>query len=163
MISQPQPGLHWLRELAVPALMLVGIGLFVADSLHLSIMAMVLPAALIAVVIASLIWALASVFLSTDGCNDGDAVANGEDEAPGPILNAKPWLIVALPALLFGLLDYLGAFTALVALVFGAQLMFDARAPIKSFLIAIAVTAPTYALFKYVLYVRFPAGVLGLG
>jgi hypothetical protein len=162
--SQPEPCSHWLRELAVPALMLVGIGLFVFDSLHLSTIALVLPAALVVVVVVSLLWALASeLFGARPAAAAPSAVPDEDDAAPGPILHAKPWLLVLLPALLLALLDYLGALVVLVALVFCAQLVFSTRAPLRSLVVAVAVTLPTYALFKYVLYVRFPAGVLGLG
>jgi tripartite tricarboxylate transporter TctB family protein len=158
--SEPQSRWHWLRELVVPTLMLTTVGLFVYDTLHLSVTAMLLPAALIVIIVAALIWTLASVFLR----GKGDApVEEVEDEARGPILNAKAWLVVALPAVLFTFLDIVGTFAALVLMVFGAQLVFDRRTPLRSLLIAIAVTAPTYVLFKYVLYARFPAGVLGIG
>lgn len=157
--SQPHPQFHWLRELLVPVLMLIGIGAFIGDSLHLSVAAMLLPWVLIAVTVLSLLWALAATFLNG---NRADAVA-GEDEAPGPILNVKAWLLVAIPAVLMMLMEYLGAVVALVTMVFLAQLMFNAKTPVKSLLIAIAVTLPTCALFKFVLYARFPAGVLGLG
>lgn len=158
--SKPQSHFHWLRELLVPTLMLASIGMFAYDSLHLSVTAMLLPAALIVVIVAALVWALASVFLRAQGDTPAEQT---EDEAPGPILHVRAWLIVLLPAVLFLLLDVIGTFATLVMLVFGAQLVFDARAPLKSLLIAIAVTAPTYALFKYVLYARFPTGMLGIG
>ena len=159
-VSQRPSSIHWPRELVMPTLMLASVGLFVYDSLHLSVTAMLLPAALIIVIGAALIWALASVLLSME---TGAPIEQAEDEAPGPILHAKAWLIAALPAVLFMLLDVIGTFATLAMLVFGAQLVFDLRAPVKSLLIAIAVTAPVYALFKYVLYARFPAGMLGIG
>jgi hypothetical protein len=158
-VSQRPSSFHWPRELVMPTLMLASVGLFVYDSLHLSVTAMLLPAGLI-VIGAALIWALASVLL---GMETGAPIEQAEGEAPGPILHAKAWLIAALPAVLFMLLDVIGTFATLAMLVFGAQLVFDLRAPVKSLLIAIAVTAPVYALFKYVLYARFPAGMLGIG
>lgn len=162
-LPQPHPPFHWPRELVVPVLMLGGIGVFLYDSVHLSVEALLLPAALIVVVVASLLWALAAEFLRAGTPAAADAAAEGEDDAPGPILNLKAWLLVALPAALFLLLDVLGALAALVLLVFGAQLIFTTKAPVRSLLIALAVTAPTYAFFKFFLYARFPAGLLGLG
>ena len=158
--AQPDQPLHWGRELVVPALMLGGAGLFVYGSLHLSAAAWVLPAGLIAVVVLALVWALASAALRPRTARPTE---QGEDEDRSPILNPKSWLLVALPAVLFALIDYLGALVVLIALVFGAQLIFTRVAPVRSLLIAVAVTLPTYALFKYVLYARFPAGALGLG
>jgi hypothetical protein len=79
------------------------------------------------------------------------------------MLHLKSWLLVAIPALLMLLVDYLGALVMLVALVIGAQLVFSTRTPVRSAVIAITVTLPVYAIFKYVLYARFPSGVLGLG
>jgi hypothetical protein len=154
---------YWLRELTVPALMLVTIALFVADSLHLSTVALLLPAGLIIVVVGALAWALAEAALRHRGPHAEAAPIDTEDEAPGPILDLKAWALPVLPLVLFLLLDVIGAFLALTAVVFGAQMVFDRTRPARSLVIALAVTAPTYALFKYVLYVRFPAGLLGIG
>ncbi len=159
---------YWLRELTVPALMLGTIGLFLADSLHLSTVALLLPAGLVIVILGALAWALAEASLGrpappmAGAAIDAPAI-DTEDEAPGPILDRKAWALPVLPVALLLLLDVLGAVLALVALVFGAQMIFDRRRPARSLAIALSVTAPTYALFKYVLYVRFPAGMLGIG
>ena len=161
--SPSSPRFWWLRELLVPALMIGGIGLYLYDSVHLSVQALLLPIGLIVVVAAALLWAVVPVFLRRESPARDEAEPAGEDEAIGPILNRKAWLLVALPALLFLVIDQLGALLALVALVFGAQVIFGTKSPVKSTLIAIAVTLPTYALFKYVLYARFPVGALGLG
>src|ERR1700745_2068455 len=100
MTDAPQQALafDWRRELIVPGLMLAGIVAFVFDSLHLSTIAMVLPAALIVVVIASLVWALASVLLGKGAAGpDENAVPDEDDAVPGPILNVTAWALVALP------------------------------------------------------------------
>lgn len=91
--------------------------------------------------------------------------AEGEDdEEGGPTVAVTPWLLlVLLPAALVLSFDYLGVLTALVLLVFAGQAIFSLRAPLCSLLIRIAVVAPTYAVFKYVFYARFPAGILGIG
>ena len=159
--SQPQQQKHQLwRELAVPAVMVIAIAMFVGDALHLSYEALVFPAVLIVVVSVALVWALA-VYLKGDAPTQP---AEGEDdEEGGPIVAATPWLLVLLPAALVFSFDYLGVLTALVLLVFAGQAIFSLRSPLRSLLIAIAVVAPTYAVFKYVLYARFPAGILGIG
>jgi hypothetical protein len=72
-------------------------------------------------------------------------------------------LLIALPAVLVASFNTLGVLPALVLLVFGGQAIFSLRSPLQSLLIAIAVVAPTYAVFKYILYARFPAGILGIG
>lgn len=153
----------WARELMVPALMIGGIGLYLSDSMHLSTSALILPIALIVVIVAALLFALASAFRGQARAKAARAMGEGDDETLGPVLNAKPWLLVALPVLAVALLNYLGALVALVALIFGAQLVFSLKSPLKSLLIAAVITVPVYALFKYVLYVRFPLGALGLG
>ncbi len=159
-LTQPQPRLAWLRELVVPALMVGAIAFYASDAIHLSTPALILPTALVVVIVAALLWSLASTVLraSPDEADDGEGEA-----APGPILNLRPWALVALPALLIGALDIIGALAAFVTLVLCAQLLFDARAPLRSLIVAIAVAAPIYAFFAYFLYVRFPAGVLRLG
>jgi hypothetical protein len=161
--SPSSPRFWWLRELLVPALMIGGIGLYLYDAANLSVQVLLLPIGLIVVVVMALLWALVPVFLRRGAPGSDEGEPAGEDEAIGPILNRKAWLLVALPALLFLALEQLGALVALVALVFGAQVIFGTRSPARSALIAIAVTLPTYALFKYVLYARFPVGALGLG
>jgi hypothetical protein len=152
-----------LRELAVPAIMLGAIGLYLYDSLHLSYEALVFPVVLIAVILGAITWTFVShVMKPPTAAERSRLAAEGDDEA-GPILDARPWLMLALPAVLVAALDYLGTLTALIALVLGAQVILGLRSPLKSLLIAIAVVAPTYIVFKYVLYARFPVGLLGIG
>lgn len=151
------------RELVVPVLMLVCIGLFLNDSVGLSTAAMIFPAALIAVIVGSVVWAVVAALWAHRRTTAAGAVGENIDEAIGPVLDLKPWLLVLLPALLTALLDAAGALAALMAVTFGSQLVFSRRSPAKGFLLATAVTVPTYVLFKYFLYVRFPAGMLGLG
>jgi putative tricarboxylic transport membrane protein len=110
------------------------------------------------VIVAAVLWALVSYFINQSPAAEGESPA--DDDETGPIVDPKPWLLVALPALLVASFDFLGVLTALVALVVGGQAIFGLRSPFQSFLIAIAVVAPTYIVFKYFLYARFPAGVL---
>lgn len=159
-MSQTPAATHPLRELIVPAIMLCGIGLYVYDSLHLSIEAMVFPGLLVLVIIAALLWLLAARLVRPSPAAAGPS---DDDDVPGPVLDAKPWLMVALPAVLVASLEYIGTLAALVALVFGGQAILGMRSPVRSLLIAVAVVAPTYVVFKYFLYARFPAGLLGIG
>jgi hypothetical protein len=166
-----KPGLlhsPWLRELVVPATILGCIGLFAWDSLHLSNIALILPGVLIVVTVVALLWELGGQWLSREtsierATNASAPPAEEEDETSGPILDMRPWLVVALPLLLIALFEHIGALATLVLLVFGGQLIFGIRSPLRALLIAVAVTAPTYVLFKYLLYVRFPDGMFGLG
>lgn len=159
--SQPQRRHQLWRELAVPAVMLVAVGLFAYDSTHLSYEALVFPSVLIVVVLATIAWALG---VHLKGESSVAQMAEGEDdEEGGPIIAATPWLLVALPAVLVASFNYLGVLPALILLVFGGQAIFGLRSPLRSLLIAIAVAAPTYAVFKFILYARFPAGILGIG
>lgn len=160
-LPSANPRYQYLRELAVPAIMIGGIGLYLYDSMHLSAEALVFPGVLIVVIVVAVLWALASYFANPARVAESEPTAD-EDET-GPILDRKPWLLVALPALLVASFDFLGVLTALIVLVVGGQAIFGPRSPFKSLLIAIAVVAPTYIVFKYFLYARFPAGVLGLG
>jgi hypothetical protein len=150
----PRSSFHAVRELVVPALMLGGAAAYVYDSRGLSLEALILPLALVAVIGASLLMALVQSF-----ARPGD----GGDPAQEPILEAKPWLLVLCPTLLVAAWAFLGALAALVALVFCAQLVLEARAPLRALLVAIAIAVPSHAVFQYFLYVRFPRGVLGLG
>jgi hypothetical protein len=159
--SQPQRKHQLWRELAVPAVMLVAVGLFAYDSTHLSYEALVFPSVLIVVVLATLTWAMVAYL---KGDSPVAQPADGEDdEEGGPIIAATPWMLVALPAVLVASFNYLGVLPALILLVFGGQVIFGLRSPLRSLLIAVAVVAPTYAVFKFVLYARFPAGILGIG
>jgi hypothetical protein len=160
--SQPQQHKHQLwRELAVPAVMLVAIALFVGDAMHLSYEALVFPTVLVVVVLAALVWALGAYLKG--GAAAAHPAEGEDDEEGGPIVAATPWLLVLLPAVVVFAFDYLGVLTALVLLVFAGQAIFNLRSPLRSLMIAIAVVAPTYAVFKYVLYARFPAGIFGIG
>ena len=155
---QMQPRHQFLRELAVPCVMLIAVGFFAYDSTHLSYEALVFPVVLIVVVLAALGWALVVYLRGATPSVDGE-----DEEENGPIIAATPWLLLALPAVLVAAFNYLGVLTALVLLVFGGQAIFGLRSPLRSLLIAIAVVAPTYAVFKYILYARLPAGILGIG
>ena len=167
-MTKPELSYSWLRELAVPAIMLGCIGLFVWDSRHLSEIAVILPGVLIVVTVATLLWEPGRALLSKKALaeprpDSKASQAQAEDETSGPILDKRPWLVVALPLVLIALFANIGALATLVLLVFGGQLIFGMRSPLRALLIAVAVTAPTYVLFKYVLYVRFPDGMFGLG
>lgn len=153
------PRRQGLREWVVPAIMLVVIGFYAYASAQLSGAALIFPGVLMLVILAAIAWPLAATFSRRGPAQ----AADGDDEAGGPILALRAWALVVLPVVLFALFQFLGALTALVALVFGAQLFFSTRAPALAFLIALITTIPVYALFKYFLYVRFPLGVLGIG
>lgn len=158
MITPSQrPRFHWLREMVVPAIMLVAIAAYTYASVGLSSTALIFPSVLIVVILAALICLVGAEFFST---NSGSV--RGADEE-GAILDKRPWFLMALPLLLFLGFEFLGAFIALFATVYGAQLIFSTQTPFKSLLVSIAVTTPVYLLFKYFLYVRFPLGMLGIG
>jgi hypothetical protein len=158
---QTQSKYQLLRELTVPCVVVIAVALFVWDSMHLSYEALVFPVVLIVVVLAALGWALV-VYLHSDGSPTPSSAEEDEEEG-GPIIAATPWLLVALPAVLVASFNTLGVLPALVLLVFCGQAIFSLRSPLQSLLIAIAVVGPTYAVFKYILYARFPAGILGIG
>ena len=162
MSNSPQPiGKHQLlRELTVPCVMAIAIGLFIGDSMHLSQEALVFPVVLIVIVLVALAWAIGAYL---KGEPQAEPAELPDEDESGPIIAATPWLLLALPAVLVASFDYLGVLPALILLVFGGQAIFGLRSPIRSLVIAVAVVAPTYAVFKYVLYARFPAGILGLG
>lgn len=149
-----------LKEVVVPTIMIVGIGFFVLGSLNLSTIALILPAILIAVVAIALI---VVTWQALRRAPSGQPGAFDDEDARGPILALRPWLIVALPALAVFLFQWLGTLAALIALVFFSQVMFSSKSSVRSLAIAIAVTAPTYYLFKHVLYARFAPGLLGIG
>lgn len=146
-------------EAIVPLLMLGGAALFLAGSVHLSPIALVLPGVLVVTIVAAVAVALVAAFRSRATEISGEE----DDPALGPVFAAKPWLLLLLPLILTLAFDILGAAAALFLLVFLAQLVFDPRRPLRSAVIAVAATAPVYILFAHFLYVRFPAGVLGLG
>ena len=149
-----------LKEALVPTIMIVGIGFFVLGSLHLSAAALILPAILIAVVGVSL---LVVTWQASKGSSSRQPDALDDEETKGPILALRPCLIVVLPALAVFLFQWLGTLAGLIALLFCSQLIFNIKSPGRSLAIAIGVAAPTYYLFKYLLYARFAQGLLGIG
>ena len=114
-----------LREAVVPSIMLLCIGLYVYDSLHLSAAALAFPAVLIVVILAALLYLVAESMRRT--ASDVSGGAEEDDETSGPILPAKPWLIVALPVIAVSLFNYLGVLIALVAMVFCGQLALSSK------------------------------------
>jgi hypothetical protein len=149
----------WL-EFVVPAIMLAACAISLWDSLQLSVMAMVLPLALIVVTLVPVIWAVITAIRQ-----GGPSETELADEEPGagPVFSPRPWLLVLLPlALLIGF-DWFGALASLVALVFIAQFMLGARHLLLALGVAVFTAVPIYLLFKHVLYVRFPAGLFGIG
>lgn len=152
------------RELVVPAIMLTGIGLYLYDAAGLSSLSLIFPALLIAVIVGALLWlAAASLLAPSEATSATDAPPGEDEETAGPILDARPWLLVLIPALALFAFEYLGALIAMIALVVGAQFIFGIRSPLKGLAIAVAVVVPTYVFFQHFLYVRFPHGLLGLG
>lgn len=147
------------RELIVPAIMFATIGFYLCDAWSLSTAALLLPVSLMVVVSAAVAWSLASDFLS----REGGVATNNDDAGEAPLMSPMPWLLVLLPAAMILIQDYVGAFVALLGLVFGSLLLFRRKRPLVSLMVGLAVTLPTYALFKHFLYVRFPSGVLGIG
>lgn len=149
------------RELIVPAIMLAGIAAFAWDSRRLSFEALLLPAALIVTIVLALVWSFAGTFLlarlvrSSDPHPDSDAI--------GAVREPRAWMLIAVPAVVMLGFDWIGAVAGLVLLLVLAQFVFGFRKPLQVALVSLAVAIPTYALFKYVLYVRFPPGVLGIG
>lgn len=149
----------WL-EFVVPAIMFAACAISFWDSLQLSVMAMVLPLALIVVTLVPV--ALAVVAAIRQG-GPGEAELAEEEPGAGPVFSLRPWLLVLLPlVLLFGF-DWFGALASLVALVFIAQFMLGARRPVPALGVSVLTAVPLYLMFKHVLYVRFPAGLLGIG
>jgi hypothetical protein len=154
---------HAGHEIIVPAIMLGSIGLYLYDVMGLSSLSLMFPAVLIAVIAGALLWLTIAALLGT--ANAPEAPNEGEESEldVGPVLDVRPWALVLLPAfLLFGF-EYLGALPALIALVFGAQMILGQPSPIRSLVLAVAVTAPTYFFFQHFLYVRFPHGLFGIG
>ena len=158
--SSPLSPLSPLRELVVPALMLLCIGFFIADSTHLSLEGWIFPAALILVVVGAL---GAALWPSLTGREPPPAAADDEeDDARGPILALRPWLLLALPAILCAFLDVVGVAVALVVAVGDAQFALGERSLLRNIAVPLAIVVPTWLIFKYALFVRFPPNLLGL-
>jgi hypothetical protein len=147
-------------QFVVPAILLTGCALSLWDALRLSAMAMALPLALISVIVLAL--GLALVAAIRDG---GPSAAELSEDEPGlgPVLQPTPWTLVLLPLVLALAADFVGMLVALVALVFCAQLLLGSRKLVPALAIALATAVPIYFLFKHVLYVRFPPGLIGIG
>jgi hypothetical protein len=150
-----------LRELIVPSVMMIATGAYLVDALHLSLEALLLPTALIGAIGFALAWAIADAFLRSR--RGGVVAPRSERGVEGSVLEHRPWLLLAIPLVLMATMDWTGALIALTMLVILSQLTFGQGSPLGSVLVAVLVTVPTYALFKYVLYVRFPSGVFGIG
>jgi hypothetical protein len=153
----PPKRFHRLRELLVPVIMLVIVGFYAYSSAQLSSTALIFPGVLILVIVATLLWPIAATF------GRPAPTAASTDEESGAILDLRPWVLFGLPVLLFTVFEYLGALISMIILVYGSQLVLSTKSPIAGFFLAVCVTVPVYALFKYFLYVRFPIGVLGIG
>ncbi len=145
-------------ELVVPAIMLATIGFYLWDAADLSSAALIFPGALVAVILLAVAWAVGAAFLR----RAGTAPPPGEDEPSGPITSPKPWALILLPAALVFAQPWIGALPAMIALVFGAQMVLGGG-PLRSLAFAVLVTVPVYVLFAHFLYVRFPTGLLGIG
>ena len=156
MANDLEPDRHLARELAVPAIMIGFVALYVWQIRALSFDAMIFPIGLIAVLVVSLLLALMQAIPRRTPLAQ-------EDVSLGPIMSPRPWLLVAGPAVLISLADYLGTPLVLVTIVAGAQLVLGARSIWRSIAIAVLLATPLYILFVKVFYVRFPAGALGLG
>lgn len=153
---------HVGQEIIVPVIMLGSIGLYLYDAMGLSSLSLMFPSVLIVVIAGALLWLAVAPLLGGSRAPEAPEESDEELEV-GPVLDVRPWGLVLLPAaLLFGF-DYLGALPALIALVFGAQMILSTRSPIQSLVLAVAVTAPTYFFFQHFLYVRFPHGLFGVG
>lgn len=149
----------WL-ELVVPTIMLAACAISLRDSLQLSVMAMVLPLALIGATLVPVIWAVLAA-LRQGGPSEAELAE--EEAGAGPVFSLRPWLLVLLPLALVIGFEWFGALASLLALVFIAQFMLGARRPLPALGVAVLAAVPIYLLFKHVLYVRFPAGLLGIG
>ncbi len=86
-LPSANPRYQYLRELAVPAIMIGGIGLYLYDSMHLSAEALVFPAVLIVVIVAAILWALVAYFANPTRVAESEPSAN-EDET-GRILDRR--------------------------------------------------------------------------
>lgn len=152
------PHLQRIRELLVPVIMIVTIGLYTYTSAYLSSTALIFPAVLIVAIIITLLWPITAAFVRQQ-----DAEIESSNEEHGPILDIRPWSLIVLPVLLFAVFEQLGALISLVALIYGTQLMLSTKSPLRDLIVAMAAAIPVYIMFKYFLYVRFPLGALGIG
>ena len=137
------------RELIVPLIMLAGVGFYLFDARNISLAGLIFPLALIAVVV------------GTCGAIMARALMKGPEDHPsdqggGRLTAPKPWLLAFAPVVLIAFWERTGAFFALAAMVFAAQLILGAQSVWRSALYAVLVTLPIYLLFKNVFYVRFP-------
>jgi hypothetical protein len=147
-------GLAAAREFIVPAIMAAVVAAYAVNASGLSFEALLFPMGLGAVLVTAVTVTLAGLML-------GRCAAAGEDE--GAMLQLRPWIILILPLLLLPAITIAGTAAVLFLSVLGAQFALGSKSLLRSTIVALAVTVPTYFLFKHMLYVRFPAGVLGLG
>lgn len=148
-----------VSELVVPTIMVGTVGLYLYGSWGLSRAALLFPVSLMVVIMAAVSWTLfaAAVWRNVDG------KATADDEIKGPLMGVLPWSLVGISAIIVLIQDRTGALFALLAIAFATQMVFTRTKPLQSLAVAVGITLPVYVLFKYVLYVRFPAGILGIG
>lgn len=143
------------RELIVPLIMLCGVGLYAWDVRGLSIDGLAFPLGLMTVIVIASIAIIVRAVIRTELAH--------RDQTAGPLHAARPLLLVLVPIPLILLWDYVGALVVLVGLVMVAQILLGGRSPLRILVFSVLAATPVYFLFKYVFYVRFPSGLLGIG
>lgn len=143
------------QEFLVPAIMLAGTGAYLLDAWQLSSEALAFPGALIAVLVASLGFAVFGVLRSRH------LLPQDAEQENVPLHSLSAWSLVVVPAILVLAWRYAGAMPVLLASMFIIQIVLGERNWLRAAAYSAAIAMPLYYLFKTILYVRLPAGWLG--
>ena len=147
------------RELVVPAIMLACVTAYWFDASDLSAWALAFPAALTAIIVI----AVAAILFQAHR-RPLHAASRASD---GPRADGSHRLVrlalVAAPALLVLFWDHLGATLALLFYTGGMMVALKERRPLWILAVSIGLSIALVYLFRSVLYLRLPHGVLGLG
>lgn len=154
-------------ELIVPAVMLVGVAAYWTDAAHLSLFARAFPLALTAVLVLCL-GGIVVQAVRTSRMSDQTAAAEdppGAAQAPSWSFKAvlQKAMVVGLPAMLIFFWDEIGGLLTLWIYSTAILFMLGERRRVLLLLFPAGTALAAYLLFRDVLYVRIPDGLLSIG
>lgn len=145
------------RELLIPVLMVGGTAAYWIDAGGLSLEAKAFPLALTAVIAVSLAFVLVRLLRGRRSEEDGRAEGADAEGAHWPLRAA----LVLGPVLAVLLWGFLGATLALMAYAAATLFILGERKPLRLVLLPAGLCIALVYLFRSVLYLRLPEGLLG--
>ena len=147
------------RELVVPAIMLACVAAYWFEASDLSAWALAFPAALTAIIVI----AVAAILFQAHRRSVHTATRESDDPHTAGSHGAVRAALVIAPAVLVAFWDHLGATLTLLLYTGGMMVALKERRPLWILAVSIGLSVALVYLFRSVLYLRLPHGVLGLG